>query len=46
MHEYELYNPTTNETTTTFGYWEADMWRRNPSLNPDDWKILRTEYVD
>ena len=46
MYEYEIYNANTNEHDFIYGYCIADAWKRNKSLNPNDWKIVYTEYID
>ena len=46
MFEYEIINIHTNERTFIYGYSQKDAWSRRPKLNPEDWKVLHSEYID
>jgi len=46
MYEFEIYNNETNERMFMHGYDRADAWRRNPGLDPKEWKIVASEYID
>lgn len=46
MYEYELVNKITREHILTYGRNWNDMLKRNPSINPDEWRRINCEYVD
>lgn len=46
MYEYEIYNERTNEHDFIWGYSQADAWRRNPSIDRNEWKVIFCEYID
>ena len=45
MWEYDITNKETNEREIISGYWLADAFRRS-KLNPDEWVVMGSEYID
>ena len=46
MWEFDIYNESTGESNIIFGYNLLDAFRRNPSLNPNEWTCTGSEYID
>ena len=46
MWEVDIVNKTTGESKIIFGYSLSDAFRRSPSLNPDEWEYVSSEYID
>lgn len=46
MYEFEIYNAQLNETRFVYGNGNADAFSRHPELNPNDWIIINSEYID
>jgi hypothetical protein len=46
MFEYELIHLETKEQRIIFGYDVRDAFRRCPNLNPEEWKVIHSEYID
>ena len=46
MFEYTIYNKTTNETKYLWGYSAKDAFERSPKINPNEWKVIDSEYID
>ena len=46
MWEFEIMNKSTEERITIFGYSLSDAFKRNSSLNPEDWVCIGSEYID
>ena len=45
MYEYTIINITTNEETIIFGRTEAHAFGKT-TLNAEEWRVVRREYVD
>ena len=47
MYEYELRRKDDNSVVEfTYGHSDKDMWERNTYFNPDEWYIVRADYID
>ena len=46
MWEYGIRNNATGEQDIIFGYGETDAFARNPELNPVEWTITYSTYID
>lgn len=46
MYEYEIWNEVKQESIYIWGYNVKDAFRRHPELNPKEWKIICSEYID
>ena len=46
MWEYGIRNNATGEQGIIFGYGETDAFARNPELNPAEWTITYSTYID
>lgn len=46
MYEYEIYNERINEHGFIWGYSVDDAFRRHPSLDRNEWKVIFSEYID
>lgn len=46
MFEFEIYNKRTNEHDFICGYNQKDAFARRTTLNPVEWEVIATEYID
>jgi hypothetical protein len=46
MLEFHIIHNATEERNVIFGYNLSDAFRRNPSLNPNEWTCIISDYID
>lgn len=46
MWEFDIIHKTTQESKIIFGYSLSDAFKRNESLNPNEWECVGMEYID
>ena len=46
MWEFDIYNSVTKKYDTVWGYDVDDAFRRNPTLDPNDWEVVHSVFID
>ena len=46
MYEYWIYNRTLDQTDFIFGYSMENAFSRYPSLDPAEWEVIGSDYID